>query len=353
MKRVFFVVWLLSGWAIQISYLKAQSSENYQVAGIAFYNLENLFDTIRDPNIRDSEFLPEGDKNWTGARYQEKLNHLAKVITNIGREVGLDGPLLLGVAEVENRRVLEDLCKTEILTGKNYQIIHQDSPDRRGIDVAFLYRGNYFRPIAFQSHRLQLKDQADFKTRDQLVVSGILDRDTLHVVVNHWPSRSGGEKRSEPRRLEAAALSRHICDSIYQLHPEAKILVMGDFNDDPSNESIRKVMRAGGKSQGLAAGDFFNPMFEMHKKGYGTLAYRDNWQIFDQILLSDALVDEQDQGYVYLPGSAQVFAPSWLKQSEGRFRGYPFRTYVGSNYKGGYSDHFPVYLLLRSSAARD
>lgn len=316
---------------------------NYQAACIAFYNVENLFDTIQDPKVRDEEFLPEGGRKWDRKKYQQKLDNLAKVIDQIGRNVGVDGPAILGVCEVENRRVLEDLCRTDALKAKNYQIVHEDSPDARGIDVALLYRPTVFKVLAHRMHRVPMPERA---TRDLLVVTGLFEEDTLSVIVNHWPSRSGGEQRSAPRRIQAAEVARSISDSLKQRNPKAKIILMGDFNDDPNNDSIKKTLGAKGKLSQVKAGDLFNPMFEMHRRGLGSLAYRDTWQIFDQLILSSALLEKSESGYFYLANSAKVFSPTWLKQSKGRFGGYPFRTFAGGSYAGGFSDHFPVYLFL-------
>ncbi|NJO03253.1 MAG: endonuclease/exonuclease/phosphatase family protein [Bacteroidia bacterium] len=330
-----------------ISILIAQDIQaqevRYRAACVAFYNVENLFDTIQDPDIQDEEFLPDGDRHWNTEKYHKKLENLASVISRLGNDLGVDGPAFLGVCEVENRQVLEDLCQTQLLKPKNYQIIHYDSPDERGIDVALLYRPALFEVLAHRSYRLELEERP---TRDQLVVSGLFEGDTLSVIVNHWPSRSGGEKRSEPNRLKAAAQVRAISDSLLKNNPSAKIIIMGDFNDDPNNDSIKKVLKARGKADDMDWDSFFNPMFEMHRKGLGTLAYQDIWQIFDQIMISPALLNKDQKGYFYLPNSASVYAPTELKQDEGRFSGYPYRTFAGNNYTGGFSDHFPVYLFL-------
>lgn len=324
----------------------AQEQASYKAVCIGFYNLENLFDTIQDLNKNDHEFLPAGSKKWTSARYHEKLGNMAKVIGSIGEKLGVDAPLALGICEIENKQVVADLINTPPLKDKNYGIVHYNSPDRRGVDVGFIYRKEFFKVIASNSHRVVAPDIPNFITRDQLVVTGVIETDTLSFIVNHWPSRSGGQKRSEPRRFKAAELTRHIVDSLQTINPEAKILIMGDLNDDPSNKSVRKVLGTETDTKNLAPKALFNPMYDMHRKGLGTLAYRDTWQIFDQIILSQALVQAQEVNYFYMPNSASVFSPSWIKQSEGRYAGYPLRTYVGPNYQAGYSDHFPVYLFL-------
>lgn len=339
--RFFFLLILLL-----ISYRTfAQEKTSYKITAVGFYNLENLFDTEDDPKIRDEEYLPEGSRKWDKAKYQTKLKNLSKVITSIGTDYGLNGPVILGVCEVENKKVLEDLVATDLMKSKNYGIVHYDSPDKRGIDVALLYQKSVFKVIAKNSHTLK---DTSFFTRNQLVVTGVLESDTINFVVNHWPSRSGGQKRSEPRRLAAAEVARSITDSLYKINPEAKIILMGDFNDDPNNKSLRKVLKAESYEDGLKGQKLFNAMFALHKKGVGTLAYRDNWQIFDQIIISAPLLKANKKGnnYFYFSNSAKAFAPKWIKQSEGRYKGYPLRTFAGGNYLAGYSDHFPVFVLL-------
>lgn len=322
-------------------------AQDYNLGVIAFYNLENLFDTEDDPKIRDEEFLPTGGKQWSQERYQIKLNNMAKVISQLGGE---NGPAVLGVCEVENRKVLEDLTKTDLLKKHNYQIVHEDSPDHRGIDVGLLYQPSYFKPFSYKSRALKVAEIPNMVTRDQLVVSGVFDTDTLHFIINHWPSRRGGEKRSEPRRVAAAKLCKNIVDSLGKLYTNPKVLIMGDFNDDPANNSIKKALGAKGDIDKVKQRDLFNPMFKLHKKGLGTLAYRDRWQIFDQIIITGSLAQKNEEGYFFRPKSARVFKEDWMQQQEGRYKGYPLRTYVGSSFKGGYSDHFPVYLhILRKN----
>ncbi len=323
--------------------IKAQ--KKYQVACIGFYNLENLFDTIYNPELRlNEEFTPGSDKKWGSKRYHEKLNHMAYVISRIGTDVTPDGPALLGVSEIENRGVLEDLVKDPQIADRNYKIIHYDSPDRRGVDVGLLYQEKYFKPLNSKSVRLVMPEDTGFRTRNQLVVTGLLDGDTISVIVNHWPSRSGGEKRSRPKRNAAGKLSRSIVDSLLAINPNAKIMVMGDLNDDPVNPSVSVFLRAKGDKDDLKKGDLYNPMYDLYREGIGSLAYRDTWNLFDQIIISQGLLGEDKSSFKFY--KAVVFNKNFLKQKEGAFAGYPNRTFVGDNYLGGYSDHFPVYVLL-------
>ncbi|MCB0824073.1 MAG: endonuclease/exonuclease/phosphatase family protein [Bacteroidales bacterium] len=312
---------------------------------MGFYNLENLFDTINNKELfLSEEFTPESEKQWTSQRYHEKLNHMAEVISKIGTDVTPDGVALLGVSEIENRGVLEDLVKESSIADRDYQIVHYDSPDRRGVDVGLLYQPKYFEVVNSASHRLTMPDDTNFRTRDQLVVSGYLNGEMIHVIVNHWPSRSGGEKRSRPKRNAAGELSRHIVDSLLNLDPNAKILVMGDLNDDPVNPSVLEHLRAKGKEKELEPGDMYNPMYNLYREGIGSLAYRDLWNLFDQVIVSQALLGDDKSSYKFY--KAFVFNKNFLKQKEGAFAGYPNRTFVGDRYLGGYSDHFPVYVLL-------
>jgi len=324
-----------------------ESKKEYYVAGIGFYNLENLFDTIIDTDtnkILQDDFTPNGNKAWSGERYHQKLENLSKVISELGTDVHPDGLACIGVAEIENKSVLEDLVKTEKLKSRNYQIVHYESPDKRGIDVGFLYNPSHFKVISSQSYALKLEDNNSFKTRDQLVVNGELNGELIHVIVAHWPSRSGGQKRSAPKRNAAGQLARSIIDSIQAIDAKAKILFMGDLNDDPTNASVKKYLNTVPKKEDTQANQLFNPMESYYKKGIGTLAYRDTWNLFDQIIVSPGLVDEDYSTYKYY--SAKIYNKPYMKQTSGRYQGYPFRTYAGGAYAGGYSDHFPVYLFL-------
>jgi predicted extracellular nuclease len=330
MKR--FIILLLSIGALLPAFAQKP------VAVIGFYNVENLFDTEDDPDINDEDFLPEGSNQWTADRYQDKLFKLSKVI-----EAMAGGPDILGLCEIENRRVIEDLLATEKLRDKGYQIVHFDSPDRRGIDVALVYKARMFRPFATQIIPLKDPTNPDFYTRDMLLVKGLFLGDTLTVIVNHWPSRRGGK---EDMRLEAGKVLRQAVDSIQGINPSAKMVLMGDFNDDPTNNSIRKYLRAHGDEKKLAPGELYNTSYATHKKGYGTLAYQGAWNLFDQLIISPSLLKGNSTNYYYLPSSFTVFAPKWMQVPDGRFKGSPFRSFSFGAYVGGYSDHYPVYMVI-------
>ncbi|MDY8135300.1 endonuclease/exonuclease/phosphatase family protein [Aquimarina sp. 2201CG5-10] len=328
--------------------LLGQEKKTYKVNTIAFYNLENLFDTENDPITYDDDRTPTGKDHWTEEIYKDKLKNMAKVISEIGADVTKNAPAILGVAEIENRKVLEDLANEPALLPKDYGIVHYDSPDRRGIDVALLYQKSIFRPKNTSIHELIIYDNNDATkrvyTRDQLLVSGELDGDLIHVIVNHWPSRSGGEARSRHKREKAAELNKKIIDSLFDIDPYAKIITMGDLNDDPDNTSVKKVLAAKAKKENVKLRGLYNPMAAMAKKGIGSLAWRDSWNLFDQIIISKALLGEDYSTYRYYKSG--VFNKNYLSNPRGRYKGYPYRSFANGAYTGGYSDHFPVYLYL-------
>ncbi|MDT7828688.1 endonuclease/exonuclease/phosphatase family protein [Pricia sp. S334] len=384
----------------------AQEEKQFQIRTVAFYNLENLFDTENDTLIFDDDRTPEGKDNWTLERYNQKLDNLSRVLSEIGSDVTKTSPDILGICEVENLKVIEDLVNHPSLVDKNYGIVHFDSPDERGIDVALLYKKAVFMPTSFASRRLLLMDDEGERnyTRDQLVVGGLLDDEHYYFLVNHWPSRSGGEARSRPNRMAAAKLSRRIVDSLQKLDVASKIVGMGDFNDDPINDSFKKILRTNSspdeahkaeveikrkwlwKWRRKKNGDakekeadsnsarepgervsalmelpkpprLFNPMEDLYRKGIGSLAYRDKWNLFDQIYFTENLIssnvfkDSDDRQYRFW--KAGVFNAPYLVSKKGRYKGYPFRTYAGGSYTGGYSDHFPVYMYLIRKASYD
>ncbi len=320
---------------------KAQEKKEYKIGTIAFYNLENLFDTI--PGANDIEFTPEAPKNWNTEKYFSKMERIGEVITQIGADVTGTAPMVVGVSEIENITPLKDLVNSTAMKPYNYQIVHIDGPDRRGVDCALLYRPEYFKVTNVKMHRVKSK-QDGFVTRDQILISGIYDGEEMHFIVLHWPSRLGGEKRSLPRRAEAATTTRKICDSIMKINPNAKIIAMGDLNDDPINESVKDYCKTVSKKEEAKDGKLYNPMANLFKKGIGSLAYGDKWNLFDQMLFSPAFVSNDKSTYVHY--QSHVFNKSFLTQKEGRYKGYPLRTYVGSTYQGGYSDHFPVYSFI-------
>jgi hypothetical protein len=338
-KSLLFLLLLLSSFTLY--------SQSYKAGLIAFYNLENLFDTINTEGVNDEEFSTTGLDRWTGEKYHHKIGNMALAISRIGEDEGWKGgPAVIGVSEIENRQVLEDLISDPHLRESGYQIVHYDSPDLRGVDVALLYRTRYFRVTSSTSNELKLYDDkgARIYTRDQLVVSGIYDGEPMHFIVNHWPSRSGGELPTRPRRNAAADLTRHLVDSLLHINSGSKIFVMGDLNDDPFNDSMRKHLRAAPDPGKLKDGELFNTMYPLYKKGIGSLYYQDGLNFFDQIIVTPSLLGKDYSSYKFY--KAQVFNSSFLVQKDGQYKGYPLRTYVGTVFQGGFSDHFPVYVMI-------
>ncbi|MEW7289589.1 endonuclease/exonuclease/phosphatase family protein [Aquimarina sp. 2304DJ70-9] len=329
------------------SFVFSQEKKEYQVNTIAFYNLENLFDPEDDPITFDDDRTPKGKDHWTYEVYRDKIKNMAQVISKIGTDVAKNPPAILGVAEIENRKVLEDLVNEEVLLPKDYGIVQFDSPDRRGIDVGLLYQKSLFKPKNKSVHELVIYDHNSAKrvyTRDQLLVSGYLDGDLIHIIVNHWPSRRGGEARSRYKRNKAASLTKKIMDSLFAIDPYAKIIAMGDFNDNPQNTSIKKILAAKSNRQKVMLKELYNPMAKLAKKGIGSLAWADRWSLFDQIIVSKAFLRNDYTTYQYY--KAGVFNAHYLTTSKGKYKGYPFRSFSNGSYTGGYSDHYPVYLYV-------
>lgn len=318
----------------------------YKPAVVAFYNLENFYDTVDNPNINDEDFLPSGAKNYNGKIYLTKVQHLATVVSEIGTEINPDGIAIIGVAEIENDTVLTDLIHHPLLKDRDYGIVHYDSRDIRGVDVALLYNPKYFTVLNSKKLFVHLPagTKNSFFTRDVLWVKGILDGDTIHVFVNHWPSRVGGEQRSAPGRAAAAQVDKNFIDSIEKYDPNSKIIVMGDLNDDPINESVTKVLGAKGKITEVHPGGLYNPWVDLYKKGIGTLAYNDAWGLFDQIIISYSWLNKDQPGYFFY--QQHIFNKEYLVENIGKYKGYPMRTWDGNTYRGGYSDHFPTYIIF-------
>lgn len=316
--------------------------KNYRVVSVAFYNLENLFDTIKGGDY-DKEYLPEGSMRWNGFKYKAKQKNMAYAISQLGIETTPLGPSILGVAEVENRYVLEELVKEPAIANRNYEIVHYDSPDWRGIDVGLLYNPRDFLVTASKPYR-HVSTDSTFRTRDQLLVSGYLLGEKVHVIVAHWPSRYGGETRSGPRRKEAALVTKHIVDSLYNQDPNAKIIFMGDLNDDPRDPSTAIHLGAKRNMKDVPDGGLYNTMWRIHDSGVGTLAYNNRWNLFDQIIVSKPLIERNSPDLTFW--KAEIFNRKFLVQQEGANKGQPLRTHGGGVWLNGYSDHFPTLIYL-------
>lgn len=343
MKKILLLLFISCSFTVL-----SQKSKEYNIRTIAFYNLENLFDTINDPTKNDEASPIMELKGNKSKVYWDKINKLASVIAQIGLEDTKTSPALIGVSEIENRTVLEDLVDSKLLKSKRYGIIHYESPDKRGIDVALLYQQRYFKPVYHESFDPMIfSGNRKVYTRNQLLVSGYLDDELIHVIVNHWPSRSGGEAKSRPLREKAAYQNSKIVEQIKQKEENPKVIIMGDFNDDPINTSFKEVLKTKGNKEDVKDGDLFNPYEEMFKKGYNTLGYRDNINLFDQIIISSPLLDKGEKDFSsYKLYKSAIFNKRFLTNKKGLYKGYPFRSFSFGTYTGGYSDHYPVYIYL-------
>ncbi|NNC46745.1 MAG: endonuclease [Winogradskyella sp.] len=304
---------------------------------IAFYNVENLFDTFNDSATNDDDFLPGSAKRWTKKRYANKLYKLSSVIKKIGDGESADHPVIIGLAEVENKHVLNDLVAHDNLTACNYQYVHFDSSDERGIDVALLYDYTQFQVTHSETFSVYLEDEQGNRdyTRDILLVTGMLYNEKVSFIVNHWSSRREGEKATESKRLRASGRVNYIIENLKADDPDSQIIVMGDFNDNPSDTSIENM---------VTHSMLFNPFKTVLSRQKGSLNHSFQWNLFDQILLSTNFLDSTNTKFSL--SHADVFNDKWVTQYRGKYKGQPFRTYVGKKYHGGYSDHFPVYIQL-------
>lgn len=318
---------------------------------VVFYNLENFFDTINDPETRDEEFTPEGSRKWNTVKYNKKLNNMERVLFDIA-SVQKTYPAVIGVSEVETRGVLEDIVSTPKLAPANYRIVHYDSPDRRGVDVGFLYRPDIFKLEGSAEIPFKMPGQPNFLTRGFVTMWGTIDDEPFFFLVSHWPSRLGGKEASSPKREAAGRAIRLIKDSVLRNNPSTKVVIMGDLNDDATDKSIvdPDCLGAKAKVKDLQTGDFYNPFIDVLKAGMGTLAYQDSWNLFDNIIVSENLVNDKEglrlkksDGSKY---NGYIFRRPYMVQQSGQYRGYPLRTFVGTNFQDGFSDHFPVYIYI-------
>lgn len=344
MKKPLFLV------ATLILVIQLWAQQSYKSAIVSFYNFENFYDTIFHGSNDDEAFTPHGTKAYTSKVFNDKVQRLATVLSQIGTDVNPDGPALLGTAEIENQFVLDTLLKHPLIAKRNYKYVHYNSRDFRGVDVALIYNPKYFKVEKSRPVYVQLPQGAKdaIYTRDILWVQGLLDGEKVNIFVSHWPSRSGGEKRSEPGRMAAATTLRRFLDSLDIIYPNTKSVIMGDLNDDPVNNSITVGLNAHGDIKKLKKEQLYNPWVDYYKSGLGTLAYQDSWSLFDQIIISQDWLDKKQQGFFYYKNN--VFKPDFMIESFGQYKGYPKRTYSGDVYNYGYSDHFPTYLIMLKKA---
>jgi predicted extracellular nuclease len=336
MRNLFMLFVLVFTWG----YSAAQQAEK-QNFKIMCYNVENYFDCVDDSLTDDSEFLPGGMRGWNYAKYLKKQTHIAKVITAIG---GWDAPALVGLCEIESQKCLIDLTRYSGLKNLRYKFLHHESPDARGIDVALLYQPGQFKPIHDEAIRINFPNAPTSKTRDILFATGIIPTgDTLHVFVCHFPSRLGGELESEEKRIFVASVVRGKVDSLFAVNSHANIVIMGDFNDFPTNKSLLEGLVAKPLNDSISTHCLYNLMYKMHVEGKGTNKHEGDWGALDQMIVSGNLL--QQNGHIATKQSdAHIFDAGFLLENDKAFLGkQPFRTYVGFKYQEGFSDHLPVY----------
>ena len=393
MRQVFIVIFCVFGLF--------SNAQMKRTAAVGFYNVENLWDTVKSVDYIDAtlpahhinfhrsvpldslkyleitkdykgpwdyerikgqkvvrkqilseDFTPKSNKNYTYNIYQQKLKNIAQVISEIGSKYTKTAPAVVGLVEVENRQVVEALTQQDALKKYDYGVVHYNSFDARGIDVALIYQKKRFTVTNSYKKELVLfrEDGKREYTRDLLVVSGILDGEKVAFFVNHWPSRRGGEAVSMPKRNAAAALLKQEMDALREKNPNIKLIAMGDFNDDPISPSFKNHLKAVGDEKELNEEyPYFNPMYKMYKKGVASLAYRDAPNLFDQIIYSKNLVSNSS-AEEYTVYRTEVYAPAYLINKQGNYKGYPFRSWDGDKFTGGYSDHFPVFTILQKEA---
>ena len=337
MKKLLFVVGLLF---LVVSISRSQEKK-FALYSVAFYNLENLFDTIHDAGKNDYEYLPDGTNKWNTMKYMAKLKNMSDVLSQLATDKLPMGPAIIGVSEVENKNVLVDLLKQPALQDRGYEIIHYEGPDRRGVDCAFFYN-----PQLFQLEESVLLpyiyvNDTVHRTRGFLVAGGKMAGEHIYAIVNHLPSRAA----ASPARERGGEQLRAIKDSLLTVDPSAKIIIMGDMNDDPMDKSMSVALGAKRKIADVAPHDLYNPWWDMlTKKGVGSLMYRGKWNLFDQIVFTGNLLGDDRSTLKFYKN--EVFRRSFLFQQEGKYKGYPKRTQAGGVWLNGYSDHLPTIIYL-------
>jgi len=337
-KKLLILLFILSFFLV-----KAQDSKPSDFKAV-FYNFENLFDTEDDTAKWDEQFLPNGDKHWTYWKYQSKLKNLAKVITAVG---GWQDAAIVGACEIENAFVLEELTTKSPLKKLNYKFIHKESPDKRGIDVALLYQEEQFTPLFYKHIQIDFPFAPNSKTRDILYVKGLAkDKDTLHIFVNHWPSRWGGQMKTEPKRIFVAQTLRKQVDSLFSAIKNPNIIIMGDFNDAPTDKSVIEFLKAQPPVKKTEAKQIYNLMYPLSLTNEGTHPFHGHWAVLDHMIVSSALLDKSNKIYTTIE-SAYPFKAEFLLEEDTKYGGTKTnRSYIGFKYNGGYSDHLPVILDL-------
>ena len=333
---------------------ESKNDRTLHVYGVGFYNLENLFDTIHDEGKNDYEYLPNGANKWGALKYTNKLKNMAQVLANLGTEMTMksglqkvcNSPAIIGLCEVENRRVLEALLQEPVLKDKGWDIIHVEGADQRGVDCAFLYNPEIFKLQHYYLKPFVYEDHVDRRpTRGFLIASGTIAGDKISFIVNHWPSRS----HPEELRCMAGRQLRSMIDSIYAANPNERVVIMGDLNDDPKDKSVTQALGAKHKTKDCKPGDMFNPWYEtLYKVGQGTLLYNGKWNLFDQIIFSANLLNPDGvTDYSSLKfRKHEIYLRDFLITQEGKTKGAPKRTFASGAWLNGYSDHLPTQIFL-------
>ncbi len=345
-NRTFFAFTLVLSLLLSVV-AGAHAQKKYQIYSVGFYNLENLFDTIHDSGKNDYEFLPDGTNKWGTMKYTNKLKNMATVLNEMSTDMLPMGLAAVGVSEIENYRVLDDLVNHPVLAHRGWKIVHVEGPDRRGVDCALLYNPKLFTPVATALVPYTTEDNdTTYKTRGFLTVSGDMAGERVHIIVNHWPSRYA----KSPARERAGVLVRAVKDSLMAAMPQSKVIIMGDMNDDPDDKSMKVCLGAKRNPNSVEADtDLYNPWWSvLRNKGLGTLKYRGKWNLFDQIVVSGNLVgDDRATLKYYKP---EIFSRGYMLQQEGKYKGSPKRTHAGGVWLNGYSDHLPVIIYLIKEA---
>ena len=337
MKK-FLTVW---GLLLFISITSYSQEKKYALYSVAFYNLENLFDTIHDAGKNDFEYLPNGKNKWNSMKYEAKLKYMSEILSQLSTDKLPLGPTIIGMSEVENRRVLEDLLKQPALSDRGYEIVHYEGPDRRGVDCAFFYNPKFFHLTASKlAPYIYENNDTTYKTRGFLIASGTLAGEKVHFIVNHWPSRAA----ASPARERAGEQVRALKDSLLNEDSNAKVIIMGDMNDDPMDKSMAVALGAKRKAQDTKEHDLYNPWWDTLKKGNGTLMYDGKWNLFDQIVFTGNLLGNDRSTLKYYRN--EIFRRDYMFQKEGKYKGYPKRTHAGGVWLNGYSDHLPTIIYL-------
>ena len=334
---------LLFSLIISVNYLAGcvQKSNEHSIA-VAFYNCENFFDPADNPAKDDEDFTPDGKYHYTQKIYEQKLHNIATVIQSMD---GADGPVIIGLAEVENSTVLNDLVHQQEISRRGYKYEWYDGPDPRGINVAMLYNPKHFSVLHSEPLHVDLTVTGEAsKTRDVLHVFGILEGDTVHVFINHWPSRRGSEDESGPKRAIAARVNRDAINVLMQQNPNTKVILMGDFNDNPTDNSITGILGANGDEQQVAVSGLFDPWANIYQAGNGTESFKHTWNLFDQIIISGSFLKNGNNKIRY--ERAQIFRPDFITDHFKGNEGEPHRSFVGTHWINGYSDHFPVMMYF-------